>query len=95
MTDPQAIAARLSERERRTLTDPQRLLWRDDVESVCPNPAFCFEDGGTVRCGPCAIKQAAALGIASNMGLPNLPEVSRLKRELAAVRSILGESNEG
>jgi hypothetical protein len=72
-----------SERVRRTMTDHGRLLWRDDVEAACPHPDMCFDYGETVRCGPCAIKAAQALGIETNMTLPDLPEVSRLRRELA------------
>lgn len=75
----------LTDRERRTLTDPQRLLWRDDVEGICPTPGACWEYGDTARCGPCAIKQAAQHGIESNMALPNLPEVYRLRRKLKAL----------
>jgi hypothetical protein len=66
------------------MTDPQRLLWRDDVEGICPSPEVCFEYGAHARCGPCAIKQADKSGVVSDMTLPNLPEVCRLRRELAA-----------
>lgn len=76
----------LSDRERRTLTDPQRMLWRDDVEGICPTPKLCWEYGDTARCGPCAIEQATRLGVASNHGVPNLPEVYRLRRLLEAKR---------
>lgn len=31
----------LTDRDRRTLSDPQRLLWRDDVEGICPTPGAC------------------------------------------------------
>jgi len=75
----------LTDRERRTLSDPQRLLWRDDVEGICPTPGACWEYGETARCGPCAIKQAANLGVESDMALPNLPEVYRLRRKLKAL----------
>jgi hypothetical protein len=75
----------LTDRERRTMTDPQRLLFRDDVEGICPSPGACWEYGDTARCGPCAIKQAALHGIESNMALPNLPEVYRLRRKLKAL----------
>lgn len=71
----------LTDRERRTLSDPQRLLWRDDVEGICPTPGVCWEYGDTARCGPCAIKQAEKFGVESNHTLPNLPEVYRLRRE--------------
>jgi hypothetical protein len=75
----------LTDRERRTLSDPQRLLWRDDVEGICPTPGVCWEYGDTARCGPCAIKQAAHLGVESDMAIPNLPEVYRLRRKLKAL----------
>jgi hypothetical protein len=70
----------------RTMTDPQRMLWRDDVEGICPNADSCFDGITTARCGPCAIKQAEAHGIVPNLGVPNLPEVYRLRKELAKLR---------
>lgn len=82
-----STGAGIDEKRRRTLTDTQRLLWRDDVEGICASPDMCFEYGTTVRCGPCAIKQSNALGVTADLSLPNLPEVSRLRRELAAARS--------
>lgn len=84
----------LRERDRRTLTDPQRLIWRDDVEGICPTPDMCFEYGEHARCGPCAIKQADARGVISDLSLPNLPEVSRLQRENAALRARVAELEE-
>lgn len=75
----------LTERERRTLTDPQRLLWRDDVEGICATPDLCWEYSDTARCGPCAIEQAKRCGVESNLSLPNLPEVCRLRRQLKAL----------
>lgn len=75
----------LSPRERRTMTDPQRMLWRDDVEGICQSPDLCFEYSETVRCGPCGIKQADKCGVASNHSVPNLPEVYRLRRQLKAL----------
>lgn len=71
---------------RRTMTDPQRLLWRDDVEGICITPDLCWEYSDTVRCGPCAIEQAKRCGVESNHSLPTLPEVYRLRRWLAAMR---------
>lgn len=71
------------DRNRRTMTDPQRMLWRDDVEGVCPSPDLCFDEYcERVRCGPCAIKQATLAGIESDLSVPNLPEVYRLRRAL-------------
>lgn len=71
----------------RFLTDGQRMLWRDDVEGICPTPDNCFEYGDRVRCGPCARRQAEACGIATYEGAPNLPEVARLKREVAQLEA--------
>jgi len=86
----------LADRDRRTLSDPQRLLWRDDVEGICPTPDLCWEYGDIARCGPCAIKQAEKFGIESNHALPNLPDVYRLRRantqaadEIARLREAL------
>ena len=75
----------VTERWRRTMTDPQRLLWKDELGGICPSPEMCFEYGEHARCGPCAIKQATLLGIESDLSLPNLPEVYRLRRQLAAL----------
>jgi len=75
------------------MSDPQRLLWRDDVEGICPTPGLCWEYGDTARCGPCAIKQAEAFGVEPNLSLPNLPEVYRLRRELS--RILEGEAKDG
>ena len=74
-----------------TLTDGQRLLRVSDVEEVCPHVEDCFYHSDTVRCGPCGIRRAAALGVATNEGIPNLPEVSRLRRALAASERELDE----
>lgn len=76
------------QRNARTLTDGQRLLWRDDVEGICCNPDLCFEYGKTVRCGPCATKQSLAAGVEPDWSLPAYPEVARLKR---MVRELGGE----
>ena len=72
----------LTDRERRTMSDPQRLLWAEDVVGICQSPDLCWDHGKTARCGPCAIKQAEAHGVESNLSLPNLPEVYRLRREI-------------
>lgn len=71
-------AARVS----RTMTDPQRMLWADDVKGICQSPDMCFEYGEHVRCGPCAIKQATNAGVESDLTVPNLPEVYRLQRKI-------------
>ena len=76
-------------RERRTLTDPQRMLWRDDVEGICQSPDLCFEHGGRVRCGPCGIKQATQAGVESDLTVANLPEVCRLRRRIAELEAAL------
>mgnify|MGYP000905387886 CR=1 FL=1 len=68
--------------DERQLIDPQRMLWRDDVEGICPSIDMCFEYSTHVRCGPCAIKQSIARGVEPDLvTIPNLPEVSRLTRE--------------
>jgi len=92
-TEASGELSSLRERDRRTMTDAQRLIWRDDVEGICPTPDMCFEYGDRVRCGPCAIKQADARGIASDMSLPNLPEVSRQRREITALREMLATAS--
>jgi hypothetical protein len=67
----------------RMLSDPQRLLWRDDVEGICKTIDTCFEnENSRGRCGPCAIKQAHARGVDVELSIvANLPEVCRLQRE--------------
>lgn len=70
------------ERNRRTMTDPGRMLWQDDVEGICRTPDMCFDYGEHVRCGPCAIDAATRAGVASDLSVPRLPEVSRLRRKL-------------
>jgi hypothetical protein len=82
------------ERVKRTLTDCQRMLWRDDVENICKTPDSCFEYSDRVRCGPCAIQQAAACGVKTDFTVPNLPEVYRKNcriKELEARLEGLGE----
>lgn len=69
-------------RVRRTMSDPQRMLWADDVKGVCQSPDMCFEYGDHVRCGPCAIQQAANAGVETDLTVPNLPEVHRLQRKI-------------
>lgn len=76
--------ADLVARDRRTLEDHGRMLWRDDVEGHCLNPDLCFEYSDTVRCGACAFKQSAAAGVeVRNPDKSYSPEVCRLKREKA------------
>ncbi|WP_293921058.1 hypothetical protein [Sphingobium sp. UBA5915] len=84
----------VSDRERRRLSDPQRLLWRDDVEGICPTPGACWEYGDTARCGPCAIKQAEKFGVESNHDLPNMPEVYRLRRATRTLEAQIAELHE-
>lgn len=74
---------------KRAMTDHGRMLWRDDVEGICPSIEMCFQYGDTVRCGPCAIKQAAAHGVETSCEVSYLPEVCRLQRELATVNANL------
>lgn len=65
-----------------TLTDPARMLSKDDAAAVCPNIDLCFEYGNRGRCGPCAVKASAALGIEIDDTHSHLPEVCRLRRSL-------------
>jgi hypothetical protein len=89
-----AAATELATLKQRTLSDHGRLLWRDDVEGICPTIDSCFEYGDTVRCSPCAIKQAAARGVETNYSLPELPEVSRQRREIATLKQARAEAIE-
>ncbi|MGB3844265.1 MAG: hypothetical protein WA940_00210 [Sphingopyxis sp.] len=73
----------------RTMTDPQRMIWADDVKGICRSPDMCFEYGEHARCGPCAIDQATVCGVVSDLAVPNLPEVSRLQRENNSLRAEL------
>ena len=94
MDEAAAEITRLTEALRRNMTDHGRLIWKDEAESVCPNTNDCFEYGDTVRCGPCAIKLAENAGVAPNMQLPNLPEVSCLRRENASLTEALRAAEE-
>jgi len=78
------------ERVRRTLTDHGRMLWRDDVDGICPSPEICFDYGEHVRCSPCAIKQARQAGVESDLATGTyLPEVARLRRQVKALEEAL------
>jgi len=77
------IQAAFAEREARNLSDIQRLVWKDELAGICETLESCFDHGGPVRCGPCAIKASLAKGVEPDYTLPNLPEVNRLKRENA------------
>jgi hypothetical protein len=99
LTVPRAEHERVLAELARNRSDPQRLLWKDEAQTVCPSVSECFEYGDTVRCGPCAIKFAQNAGVSPDMSLPRLPEVLRLTRELAAreaelarVREALGKA---
>lgn len=78
-----------SDAEKFTLTDHARLLRKEDVEGICQSIDTCFDTGCAVRCGPCAIKQAANEGVETNLTIPNMPEVSRLNRRVAALEAAL------
>jgi hypothetical protein len=84
-----ARIAALEARVNRTMQDHGRMLWRDDVEAHCPNPGLCFEKAGsTVRCSPCANRQADAAGVETlNAGRPYSPQECRMKREIAALEA--------
>lgn len=69
----------------RTMSDHGRMLWKEDVEGHCDDTRLCFEYGDTVRCGPCAIKQATAAGVATiNQDMTYNPQEARLRREIVA-----------
>ncbi len=68
-----------------TLRDHQRLLKKSDVQHVCESVEMCFEYSDVVRCGPCAIKQAAALGVETDYRLPFAPEHYRLRRQMMGI----------
>ena len=69
-----------------TLQDHQRLLRQSDVAGICPTPHLCFDCSDRVRCGPCAIKQAEFLGVATDYSLPFAPEQYRLQRRVKAMQ---------
>jgi hypothetical protein len=79
--------AELESAVRFTLEDHQRLLRESDVEHICPSKEICFEYADRVRCGPCAIKQALALGVATDDTLPFAPEQYRLRRRMVAAQA--------
>jgi hypothetical protein len=68
------------------------MLWKDDVQGICQSLDMCFDGNERVRCGPCAIKQSAALGIECDLSVPNLPEVSRLNRRVAELEAALSSA---
>lgn len=86
---PESALASLQAQVARNMADTQRLIWKDEAAAVCPSVEICFEYGEHVRCGPCAINLAQAAGIVPDMSLPNLPEVSRLRREVASLQAEL------
>ena len=82
-------AAELAKWKEQRLLDHGRLLWREDVETHCPNADLCFEYSATVRCSPCAIKQSDAEGVeALSLNGVYQPEVARLNRELAKFKAL-------
>ena len=90
----QDIVERLRDAVDFTLTDCQRLLRKQDVDGICQHSDMCFEYSNVVRCGPCGIEQARRAGVETDRSLPNLPEVSRLNREIASLRQQLAEARE-
>lgn len=74
----------LTDAERFTMQDHQRLLRQSDVEGICQSPTMCFEYSDRARCGPCAIQQAAKHGVETDNTLPFAPEQYRLQRKLKA-----------
>lgn len=86
-----AVAGKAS----RTMTDPGRMLWPDDVDGHCISPRICGEfatDGQPVgRCGPCAMAQSHAAGVELSNCTRN-PEVVRLHREKEDMASVIGRA---
>jgi len=70
-----------------TMSDASRLLRKSDVQDVCPHPDECFYEIERARCGPCAVKASALKGIAVDDTHSHLPEVCRLRRDLAAAEA--------
>lgn len=79
----------------RTLSDPGRMLWPEDVEGHSLSPDLCSEfaeDGGPVgRCGPFAIAQARAAGIEPISYSRNLQAV-RLQRDKEDMANVIGRA---
>ncbi|RVU03947.1 hypothetical protein EOE18_13925 [Novosphingobium umbonatum] len=90
MADPQVI----TEAQRFTLSDSQRLLRKSDVEGICRSPDLCWHYSDTARCGPCAIKQAQELGVEPDHRMPNLPEVYRQRRANEALRAEIAQATD-
>lgn len=92
---PAIVLALLDENERLrtmvnfTLTDPQRLIRKEDVEGACQTPDMCFEHGGPARCWPCAARASAMRGVTVDDRLPKAPNEARLIRENERLRSAL------
>jgi hypothetical protein len=82
-----ARIAELSDAVEFTLSDGARLLRKQDVQGVCPDPDDCFYFGERVRCGPCAVKASAAKGVEIDDTHSHLPEVCRIRRELKAANA--------
>ena len=85
----------LARKVNRTLADPGRMLWPDDVEGHCVSPDICGEfakDGAPVgRCGPCAIAQCRAAGIEPLHNTRNVQAV-RLQRDMEDMASVIGRA---
>jgi hypothetical protein len=102
MCSDEAELARLTDAVRFTLSDHQRLLRKSDVEGICHSTSMCFEYSDIVRCGPCAVKQAAKYGVEviDNVGFS--ADVCRLRRrmtvtenEVSSLREALGQVVQG
>lgn len=79
----------------RLKADWGRLIHKDEAAAVCRSGVeCCFEYGDTVRCGPCGIDLAKLAGVEPDMTKPQLPEVSRLKRQLAAMQAAIEQAAE-
>jgi hypothetical protein len=82
MCSDQAEIARLTDAVRFTLSDHQRLLRKSDVEGICHSTDLCFEFSAIVRCGPCAVKQAAKYGVEVIDDVGFSADVCRLRRRM-------------
>lgn len=81
------------------LSDTSRMLCKEDVVDVCHSVDLCFDTSDRVRCGPCAVKASAALGVEIDDTHSHLPEVCRLRRALSEAEKVarakaLGEAAE-
>ncbi|MCS4089335.1 hypothetical protein [Rhizobium sp. BK176] len=94
MCSDEAELARLTDAVRFTLSDHQRLLRKSDVEGICHSTDLCFEYSAIVRCGPCAVKQAAEHGVTVIDDVGFSADVCRLRRRLTVTETDVGSLRE-